>query len=245
MNLHQISYRLSLRLHKERDASRGVRRSTWFSFPHENRHCMWGSLLWGVTCCGLGSHHCTILQVVTAALKISATLSSQNHLACQYCWERDWNLIDTSEISESPVLLYWPMLCCLPTWAVIIKNYNSQCNLDFEVFIWMQNSRRALEKLVESLGKIKPPLSLNGRKQYDRAGLCFDKKLLYLCLKRKCGPDPNKGLHAWLDTEVGHRALWPKLPSPTAPAQVLFMSKPAKPHCTWSGPQEVPSPLTG
>jgi len=50
---------------------------------------MWGTLLWGVTCCGLGGHHCAMLQVVTGTLEILATSSSQNHLACQYCHERE------------------------------------------------------------------------------------------------------------------------------------------------------------
>lgn len=48
-NLYQISHSLSVQPQKERDDR--------FSFPHEKRLCMWGTLLRGVTSCG----HSTIL----------------------------------------------------------------------------------------------------------------------------------------------------------------------------------------
>lgn len=63
---------------KERNASRGVRRSTGVSFPQRTDPVC---RVWAA------SPHCNILH--TLSLQIPDTWPSQNHLVCQECWERN------------------------------------------------------------------------------------------------------------------------------------------------------------
>lgn len=86
-DLYQISHSLSVQPQKERDASRRVRRSTWLSFSRENRLCMWGTLLWGVTCCGLGD------------------ISSLYHPAGPHCHTADLGYLNLTKLSGLPILL--------------------------------------------------------------------------------------------------------------------------------------------
>lgn len=166
------------------------------SFPHEKRLCTRGSLLWGVTGCGLGSisslyhpagHHCHAadLDYLNFTKSSDLPILSRERLELGRHW------------SEKPVSLYLPGLFCLPTQAVIIKNCNSQCNLDLRSFSECRIAGEYLEKNWVTEKKPIKPLSPTERKQYDRVGLCFDKKASHFCLKRECVPDPTKGLHAW------------------------------------------------
>lgn len=98
----------------------------------------------GVPCCGLGG------------------ISSLYHPAGPHCHTADLGYLNLTKLSGLPILMrerlkldryFWTIwkssfiiLACALLFAYLsCKNYNSQSNLDFEVFVWMQNSRRALE----------------------------------------------------------------------------------------------------